>query len=201
MNSIKKTLSKSLKFNTNINSILYNRYVLYVFVFMAVIDLMYFASSGDVRSLFTLIIIGFLTSFFNKNMIVILFISLVFTHILKYGTNVSEGMKDGTDVVDGTDDTGITDVTDNSGNVIDTMTTKLEPENINEKGKKIDSLTKEKPVTKDSLMKDFQNYEDLQSKILKGMKDIEQSLRNAESFIERFEHYKNIQGGENTNDD
>jgi hypothetical protein len=193
MNSIKKTLSKSLKFNTNINSILYNRYVLYVFVFMAVIDLMYFASSGDVRSLFTLIIIGFLTSFFNKNMIVILFISLVFTHILKYGTNVSEGMKDGTDVVDGTDDTGITDVTDNSGNVIDTMTTKLEPENINEKGKKIDSLTKEKPVTKDSLMKDFQNYEDLQSKILKGMKDIEQSLRNAESFIERFEHYKNIQ--------
>lgn len=199
MNSIKKSLSKSLKFNTNtnINSILYNRYVLYVFVFMAVIDLMYFASSGDIRSLFTLIIVGFLTSFFNKNMIVILFISLTLTHVLKYGTNVSEGMKDGfTDnsgnnmdasgnniVVSGMDASG------NSGNDKDGMTTKLSPENINE------------PVTKDSLMKDFQNYEDLQSKILKGMKDIEQSLRNAESFIERFEQYKTTQSGENTNDD
>jgi hypothetical protein len=197
MNSIKKSLSKSFKSNTNMNSILHNKYVLYVFVFMAVIDLMYFASVGDIRSFFTLIIVGFLTSFFNKNMIVILFLALVFTHILKYGTNVSEGLDNinsEKDMIFESD----SETVDNSGNVIDTMATgKLQPEDINKK-KILDS---ENSVTKDSLKKDFQDYEDIQSKILKGMKDIESSLKTAENFIEKFEHYKNMQGGDNSNDD
>jgi hypothetical protein len=202
MNSIKKTLSKNFKFpnSTNINSILHNKYVLYVFVFMAVIDLMYFASSGDMRSFFTLIIIGFLTSFFNKNMIVILFLALVFTHILKYGTNVSEGLNNMNDEDGDKDkDDDYSNTVDNSGNIIDTMTSKLEPDEINKKKNKEDKELE--PVSKDSLMKDFQNYEDLQSRILKGMKDIEQSLKSAENFIEKFEHYKNAQGGNNANDD
>jgi hypothetical protein len=167
---------------------------------MAVIDLMYFASSGDMRSFFTLIIIGFLTSFFNKNMIVILFLALVFTHILKYGTNVSEGLNNMNDEDGDKDkDDDYSNTVDNSGNIIDTMTSKLEPDEINKKKNKEDKELE--PVSKDSLMKDFQNYEDLQSRILKGMKDIEQSLKSAENFIEKFEHYKNAQGGNNANDD
>jgi hypothetical protein len=74
---------------------------------MAVIDLMFFASSGDIRSLITLLIVGFLASFFSKNMIVILFTALVITHILKYGTKVSEGMENEEEPV-----------TDPSGNIV-----------------------------------------------------------------------------------
>ena len=93
----------------NVGNVLHNRFVLYFFVFITIIDLMYFANSGDIRSLLTILIVGFLTSFFSKNMIVILFTALVFTHILKYGTNVSEGLENEDD-----------SVMDNSGNVIST---------------------------------------------------------------------------------
>ena len=197
MNSIKKSFSKSFKTNTNMNSILHNQIVLYIFVFMAVIDLIYFASSNDVRSLFTLVIVGFLTSFFSKNMIVIIFISLVFTHILKYGTNVTEGMEE-TEKSDKVDT-----ATDNSGNVVsnkktdETMTSKIEPEEINKKAKKTNTNSPDI----NSLQKDFQDFQSVQEKILSTMQTIDPLLTKAESFIQKFEHYKNMQEAGNTNDD
>ena len=69
MNSIANFLNKNIKLKGNYGSILHNQIVLYFFVFLGVVDLMYFASIGDIRSLLTLLIVGFLTSFFNKNMI------------------------------------------------------------------------------------------------------------------------------------
>lgn len=196
MNSVKnflnKSISKSSSKNMNMNSILYNRVVLYIFVFMAVINLMFFASTNDIRSLVTLLIVGFLTSFFSKNMIVILFISLVFTHILKYGTKINEGMENEKEVVD------------NSGNIIEKTedkkneTKKTSSEPMSQLGssgtKKTDNITIQ------SLQNDFQDFQTIQEKILKGMKEIDPLLTKAESFIEKFEHYKN-QGGANDDDD
>ena len=56
---------------------------------------------GDITTPIIFILIGVITSYYNKNMLVILFISLVFSNILKYGSNLaiinegfSEGMKD-----------------------------------------------------------------------------------------------------------
>jgi len=199
MNSIKKTLSKNLKFpnSTNINSILHNKYVLYVFVLMAVIDLMYFASSGDMRSFFTLIIVGFLTSFFSKNMIVIIFLALVFNHILKYGTNVSEGMDD----MSKTESSDIS--LDNSGNIVkkdkkkeQPMSNKIESLEVDKKDKKPTNST-----SIDSLQKDFQDFQNVQEKILSTMKTIDPLLTKAESFIEKFEHYTKKKEQESTNDD
>jgi hypothetical protein len=164
---------------------------------MAVINLMFFASTNDIRSLLTLLIVGFLTSFFSKNMIVILFISLVFTHILKYGTDISEGMADKT-----TDSTENKDVVDNSGNTIENPTTKekksepmsqLEPSDYNKK-------KGDEPNVK-SLQKDFQDFQSVQEKILKGMKEIDPLLTKAENFIEKFERYKDRQGFNPNEDD
>jgi hypothetical protein len=141
---------------------------------MAVINLMFFASTNDIRSLLTLLIVGFLTSFFSKNMIVILFISLVFTHILKYGTKINEGMENESEPI-----------VDNSGNSIE------EQKNDNKTKENYSSEKKNADVpTIESLQTDFQDFQTLQEKILKGMKEIDPLLTKAESFIEKFERYK-----------
>jgi len=179
MNSVKnflnKSISKSSSKNMNMNSILYNRFVLYIFVFMAVINLMFFASINDIRSLLTLLIVGFLTSFFSKNMIVILFISLVFTHILKYGTKINEGMENESEPI-----------VDNSGNSIE----KQKNDNKTKENYSSEKNNTDVP-TIESLQTDFQDFQSLQEKILKGMKEIDPLLTKAESFIEKFERYQN----------
>ena len=66
------------------NSILHNRALLYALLILALLDLFYLANSRDFTSVTIFILIGLLTSFFCKNMIVILFVSICITHILKY---------------------------------------------------------------------------------------------------------------------
>jgi hypothetical protein len=141
---------------------------------MAVINLMFFASTNDIRSLLTLLIVGFLTSFFSKNMIVILFISLVFTHILKYGTKINEGMENESEPI-----------VDNSGNSIE----KQKNDNKTTENYSSEKINTDVP-TIESLQTDFQDFQSLQEKILKGMKEIDPLLTKAESFIEKFERYK-----------
>ncbi len=75
-------------------SILYNRYLLY-FVFAIVLgNVVQLMTQQDHMSLVIMVIVGLLTSFFSKNMVVILCIALVVTNILKYGTKLRvEGFK------------------------------------------------------------------------------------------------------------
>jgi hypothetical protein len=153
---------------------------------MAVINLMFFASTNDIPSLLTLLIIGFLTSFFSKNMIVILFISLVFTHILKYGTNISEGMEiENFDSIEGMADK---EKKVNSESTEDTKNQKTDTTDKSEDKKP--KKSNNEPTVK-SLQKDFENFQSVQEQILTGMKAIDPLLTKAESFIEKFEKYKN----------
>jgi len=75
------------------NNILHNRYILYLIFIIALSDLLLLVYNNDYYSASIFILIGFLTSFFSKNMIVILFISIAFANIIKYGTKAgTEGM-------------------------------------------------------------------------------------------------------------
>ena len=89
---VNKTLNKLLKLKYNFNPILHNRVILYFFFAIALFDLLYFLNNKDMFSFSALILIGILTSFFNKNMTVILFVAIIFTHILKYGRSSFEGL-------------------------------------------------------------------------------------------------------------
>jgi hypothetical protein len=76
------------------NAILHNKYVLYVIFIIALSNLLTFAYSYDYYSVSIFVLIGFLTSFFSKNMIVILFMAIAFTNIIKYGAKSTiEGME------------------------------------------------------------------------------------------------------------
>ena len=74
--------------------ILTNKWILYVVLFAALFDLFQFYQRGDVYSVTIFFIIGVLVSFFSKNMVVILILAIVVTHLIKYGKQLTEGFKD-----------------------------------------------------------------------------------------------------------
>ena len=75
-------------------SILYNRYLLYFVFAIALGNVVQLMTQQDHMSVVIMVVVGLLTSFFSKNMVVILCIALVVTNVLKYGTKLRvEGFK------------------------------------------------------------------------------------------------------------
>jgi hypothetical protein len=179
MNPIINFLNKNIKLSGNYGSLLQNRIVLYFFCFMAIIDVMYFATINDIRSLITLLIVGFLTTFFNKNMIIVLVIALTVTHVLKYGANVNEGMTNREGMKE-TIDAGLKEVADEEEkNVLEKEPTPKE------KKAKID-----KDALKESLKTDFKEFQGIQKDIIDGLQKIDPLLTRVEKFVEKYENYK-----------
>ena len=75
--------------------VLENKYVLYVILFLAIFDLIIFTIAGEIAFIVIFILTGLITSYFSKNMIVILSIAMVFTNVIKFGSSVrtTEGLK------------------------------------------------------------------------------------------------------------
>ena len=95
MKNVASKLTKQVK-NFKLKSLLQNKYVLYVLVLIALLNILTLANGKDFNSVIVFVIVGFLTSFFSKNMIVILLTALLFTHALKYVNKMlrKEGMED-----------------------------------------------------------------------------------------------------------
>jgi hypothetical protein len=95
--------SKFLKKNKNYldskskNHILHNVYLLYSIFIIALADIFYILQLRDFNSAAIFVGTGILISFFSKNMVVILSIAIIATHILKYGSKWKEGFEDGED--------------------------------------------------------------------------------------------------------
>ena len=70
---------------------LYCRWVLYLLFVLAIGNIYYLIMHNDVFTLAVFILVAFLTTFFSKNMVVILCISLVISTILK-SVQVKEGL-------------------------------------------------------------------------------------------------------------
>ena len=86
------------RFNNNVNlsKILESKIVLYFLLFVVIINMYTYATEHDEVYAGLLILIGFLTSFFNKNMIVILFTAIAVTNIIRFGNvQQKEGFADG----------------------------------------------------------------------------------------------------------
>jgi len=89
------------KYNRNVSnnkSILYNQGVLYFIFILALGHLFYILTTNDFFTLSIFVIIGFLTSFFSKNMVVILSLAMVVSFIFKFGTKIQvEGFEENLD--------------------------------------------------------------------------------------------------------
>jgi len=113
-------------------SILSNRYILYFILFVSLADLLILSIEQDFISIIIFILIGYLTFFFSKNMIVILSIPLITTNIIKYGSDVTkENFENSTE-----------ETKDEDLNVASSSTSKKEE-------KKEDKKTKTTPSSKD----------------------------------------------------
>lgn len=179
----KQGLSKIIKAGRTLvptTPFLYNRAVLYFLVFFTLSEVAYFVNQNDTSSVMTLVLIGLLTSFFNKNMVIILFTALVFTNLLRFAMPqqdyiLSEGFEDKPETAP------TKHSSDKSSDKTSSDKTSLD--------KKED---KEKEDASLSLKEDFDEFQSVQKKILESMNDLNPLLDKAEAFIQKYEQYKNV---------
>ena len=74
--------------------ILYNKWVLYFIFIVGIYDVVHFYQRGNILAVAIFFIVGFLTSFFSKNMIVVIVSAIAVSHIVAYGNKMSEGFEE-----------------------------------------------------------------------------------------------------------
>lgn len=184
--------------NQNYKTILYNRYVLYFILLLSLVNLYSFAIIGEYVYVIIFILVGYLTYFFSKNMMVILFTALVITNILKYGKSISlernlEGLEN-LDDSDNQDEEVQEDQTEDQDYVgaDEPQTNELEYE----------FLPTEQPVDSilgiDKKLNEIGNIEnntasllETQKELMDNMKSLEPMLQNANQILSKFENFQN----------
>jgi hypothetical protein len=92
-NRLNRILNSGVSNSSNLSkSWLYCRWVLYILFILSIGNIYYLLLSGDYFTLAVFILVAFLTTFFSKNMVVILCISLVISTITK-SVQVKEGLE------------------------------------------------------------------------------------------------------------
>ena len=166
MNKVKSLLPSlpSISKSTS-NSILHNRFLLYGLLALALIDVLYLLNTRDFTSVIVFILVAVLTTFFSKNMVIVLFVAICITYMLKH-TNSLEGLE------------GMEDEEEEE----------KDEEEKDEEEKDKDSGEQE--VNIDEMTGEMKEFMEVQDKILKRMSDLEPLMQRAEGFIEKFQKYK-----------
>lgn len=170
--------------NANFNPILQSRLVLYVLFFFSVLTLFGFALNREYVFAIIFIIVGFLTSFFSKNMIVILFLALAVTNIIIQGLrgqlgSGKEGMTD-------KDDEDEEKEKEEHATPTEPMKTKqpTEPmETLLESDKSSSEKINKRMSSEAQAKKDIKNLLDLQLKLMTGVNSIQPIMKEVEGAI------------------
>jgi hypothetical protein len=199
---LKFSLPKLSKMNYNFAPVLQNKFVLYAFLAMTLIRIVFFINSGDMASVITLGLVGFITSFFSKNMIIILCIALTVSSLLTYGiqSNAHEGLenKDDTSNSDGNAEEDGKSEEKKDGKSEENKDGKKdsksdEKTNTNGETNSTDSSDKTKDEMKEqynNLKKEYPEFKEVQAEIMKGIEKMDPLLQKAETFINKYSTYK-----------
>jgi len=87
------TLTKGMMPSGSSAGMLNNKWILYTILFISIIDLFNFYSKSDTTAIAIFLVVGFLTTYFSKNMLVVLVVAIAVTHIARFGTSSIEGME------------------------------------------------------------------------------------------------------------
>ena len=168
-----KQFNRSLKM-MDARQLLHSQYILYILCLISLMHIIYFASTKDANALFIFLIVGFLTSFFSKNMIVILFIALVITHLLR--CDIRKPNREGAENMDETK----ADETSASKSPLDILPPDVKAAAQESKMAAIkksedaaDNSAEKKKELYDNLKKDFVEFQNIQQNILAAMKEID----------------------------
>ena len=158
--------------------LLHNRYFLYFIFLIAFLDFLYLGYIEDIESVSVFILVGILTAFFNKNMIVILSSALVITNVLKY-TGIEKSILEG---LENESDESVE--SDESPNETDESN-----KNSNDKttNKKSDKKTNE---TKPKVKEEFGQEENVVYTPIDNMGTDEKMVLAHEKLLEKMNKYK-----------
>ena len=188
----KLPLPKLSKMKYNFAPVLHNKYVLYAFLAMTLVRIVFFVNNGDMASVITLGLVGFITSFFSKNMIVILCIALTVSSLLTYGirSNTHEGLENkdenAKDKKDKKDENSEDKMDENSEDKKD-ENNKTGEVNSNETSDKTKDEVKEQY---DNLRKEYPEFKEVHTEIMKGIERMDPLLQKAESFVNKYSKLK-----------
>lgn len=180
LSNLKKSFTK-LQAN---NKLLTNQYILYIMVIISVFDIFNSAVNQDATSVILLFLIGFLTSFFSKNMIVVIFVAVVLSNALKMlQRNKVEGMKNKKK----TNKNKKNDSDENEEDEEDIDDD--ETESLRNKGETMNEYTKRDTETAvKELEKDYPEFLKIQKEILENVEKMNPLLEKAESFVSKYSH-------------
>jgi hypothetical protein len=152
---------KKIDFNMDGSGLLHNKAVLYFIFAISFGNFMIELVNGDSYFVVIYVLIGLLTTFFSKNMIVILAVSVIFANILKYGKASVEGFEEGEENQFPTDEEH-TDISNNdneqfSNKDLDNMTYNESEKMLENQKELINNMKELKPFmdTIQSLAKNF----------------------------------------------
>lgn len=86
-----------MKLNKTVNKVLTNKYVLYVVLFLAITNVLGYLMVKDFESLALFISLGLITSYFSKNMIIIMGVAMFGTNVVFASNKIREGFQEGVD--------------------------------------------------------------------------------------------------------
>ena len=175
---------------------MHNRMLLYVVLVICLLHLFYYVNMGDMRSVAIFILVGFLTSFFSKNMLIVLLVALLVTHVMKFGLRrFNEGMADKEEEEEKKE--GMADKEEEEES--------LKKEGMEEEEEKKEGMKEGKdkgavpPKSKDAVKpmgekeleskkkEDYLEFQKLQTEIMTNMQKLEPLITKAESFVEKYQ--------------
>ena len=183
-------LIRKLKFRMpkpRASSLLYNRWLLYAMFVIALVNLYLLSVSRDYTSIAVFILVGFLASFFSKNMMVILFIAVAITNLLKVG--MSSGRMEG---MAGKE--GLSEEESSEEETVEKKTSSTEetemptPDSKKKDSKNTDAMIQEK---KSEIIEDGKELLDVQAKIVDGFQQIQPYMDKAGDLASKIENSAN----------
>ena len=196
LKNLASKLNKQVK-KVNLKGTMQDKRVLYAVGLLSLLYVLFLANEKDFNSVFVFAIVGFLLSFFTKNMILILIVALLFTHFIKFTIHYKkEGMenkkKEGLkSKKEGMEDKEEKEEDSKEEKEEEPKLDKVEvDEDLPENEDMSEGEKKQKKEEYDKLKKEFVEFQSIQKDILKNMQEIDPLLNKAENFINKFEHYK-----------
>ena len=204
-NMLKNAQTSFLKLNYG--ALLHNCYVMYFVLFLAVADLLVLSVGREYLFILIFLLVGYLTSFFSKNMMVILLVAIVATNVLRSGSGIrlSEGLENAEEEEKPVENL---ENAEEEEKPVESLENAEEEEGKKEEDKKETKSEDVKPKTTESFDLKTKNATSLssspiegldvlgdqtaqlistQKKLMENMKTLEPMLTQAEKFMSQFE--------------
>ena len=152
-------------------------FVLYFVLMVALANLLYLSVDGNMAFAAVFLLVGFLTSFFSKNMTVILVIAIVATNVLQFGSGVraSEGFAEGNE----------------NEKVEEKVEAKVEAKVDEKVEEKVEEKVGEKKNETDKADAAVDRISEKQKQLVEKIEKIVPMVEQIESFVAKLEKFSN----------